>query len=279
MTEDLAAQIAKKFIQRRDVKAIQFDDGSYCPDQRLAQIDAERQAAGQASNRLAPYGPVGFKMSHLTAHLAGEKTYGHYMLDHDGLCKLFAFDIDLEKTGFWADMNQPAFPIYQGFPRDEWRDRSHPSRSWYKYQMKMVTSKLAKVITKDLQLPCAVAYTGNKGMHVYGFTGAMPANEVRDIARIALDATGEWAPSKGENFFKHVNNDPSSGFGNFSIEVFPKQDSLDGKDLGNLMRLPLGRNRKTKDPTFFVDMGGRMTDLRPHTNQARVLELGDPFRD
>lgn len=280
MAEDLAAQIAKKFIQRRDVKAIQFNDGSYCPDTRLEEIDNERRAKGEQSNKLQPYGPVGFKMPHLREHLSGEKTYGHYMLDADGICKLFAFDIDLEKEGHWIDFREgEAFRIYQGNPRNEWRDRSHPSRAWYKYQMKMLGSKLAKVITSDLQLPSAVAYTGGKGIHVYGFTGAMPAKEVREIAKIALAATGEFMPSRGDNFYKHVSEDPTGGFRNFQIEVFPKQDTLEEKDLGNLMRLPLGRNRKTTDPTFFLDMGGRMTDLQPHKDQARVLELGDPFRD
>lgn len=275
MPEDLAVQIAKKFIQRRDVKAIQFDDGSYCPDTRLAEIDAER-----GTNKLAPYGPVGFKMTHLNDHLSGRKTYGHYLLDQEGNCKLFAFDIDLEKEGTWISFKHGEnFQIYAGNPRDEWRNRAHPSRDWYKYQMKMLGSKLAKVITKDLSLPCAVAYTGGKGIHVYGFTGPMPAAEVREVAKIALQASGEFEPTRGDNFYKHVSAEPTTGFKNFQIEVFPKQDTLDGKDLGNLMRLPLGRNRKTTDPTFFIDMGGRPVDLRPHADQARVLELGDPFRD
>jgi hypothetical protein len=275
MAEDLAVQLAKKFIVRRDVKAIQFDDGSYCPDTRLAEIDAEK-----GTNRLAPYGPVGFKMTHLRDHLSGDKTYGHYMLSPEGTCKLFAFDIDLEKEGTWISFQHGEnFQIYKGNPREEWRDRRHPSRDWYKYQMKMLGSKLAKVITRDLQLPCAVAYTGGKGIHVYGFTGEMPAAEVREVAKIALQATGEFTPSRGDNFYRHVSEEPTTGYKNFQIEVFPKQDTLDGKDLGNLMRLPLGRNRKTTDPTFFLDMGGRPVDLRPHADQARVLEMGDPFRD
>ncbi len=280
MAEDLAAQLAKKFIARRDVKAIQFDDGKYCPDTRLAEIDAEMQAQGKYSNRLGPYGPVGFKMSHLRAHLSGERTYGHYMLSAEGTCKLFVFDIDLEKEGHWISFKHGEnFQIYSGNPREEWRDRRHPSRDWYKYQMKMLGTKLAKVITRDLQLPSAVAYTGGKGIHVYGFTGEMPAAEVREVAKIALDATGEFRPSRGEHFYKHVSDEPTTGYKNFQIEVFPKQDTLDEKDLGNLMRLPLGRNRKTTDPTFFLDMGGRPVDLRPHADQARVLEMGDPFRD
>jgi hypothetical protein len=34
--------------------------------------------------------------------------------------------------------------------------------------------------------------------------------------------------------------------------MFPKQDSLNGKDLGNLMKLPLGINRKTGNRSYFV---------------------------
>lgn len=274
MAEDLAAQIAKKYIARRDVKAIQFDDGSYCPDIKLESLDRMNN-----TSRLAPYGPVGFKMNHLRDHLAGTKTYGHYMLDTEGQCKLFALDIDLEKTGTWLDWSAgEAFQTYIGKPREEWLDRSHLSRPWYKYQMKGLATKFANVL-KKLDIPCAVAYTGSKGIHVYGFTGLIAAAEARAIAKIVLETTGEFVPSRGDNFYKHVSDDPTAGFQNFSIEVFPKQDTLDGKDLGNLMRLPLGRNRKTTDPTFFVYMGGRMTELRPHPDQARVLEMGDPFRD
>jgi len=274
MAEDLAVQLAKKFIQRRDVKAIQFDDGSYCPDIKLESLDRMN-----SSNRLAPYGPVGFKMTHLQDHLSGHKTYGHYMLDQDGMCKLFALDIDLEKVGTWIDFRQGEhFQTYAGAPRAEWRDRSHPSRAWYKYQMKAIATKFANTL-KSLDIPCAIAYTGGKGIHVYGLTGLLPANEQREIAKIVLQTSGEFSPTRGDNFYKHVSEDPTSGFANFQIEVFPKQDDLAGKNLGNLMRLPLGRNRKTTDPTFFIYMGGRMTELRPHPDQARVLEMGDPFRD
>jgi hypothetical protein len=45
--------------------------------------------------------------------------------------------------------------------------------------------------------------------------------------------------------------------------VYPKQASLAGKDLGNLLRLPLGRNNKSKDPTFFMDMTAPLAEMRP----------------
>ena len=45
-----------------------------------------------------------------------------------------------------------------------------------------------------------------------------------------------------------MNQDISS----FDLEVFPKQDQLSGKGLGNLVKLPLGIHRKSGKPSFFM---------------------------
>jgi hypothetical protein len=124
--------------------------------------------------------------------------------------------------------------------------------------MNLIAQELVDGI-EALGLPWAVAYSGSKGVHVYGFTGKLPAADVREAARIVLDGMGHWQPRKagGDNFFECLDKDPMFGFPEFSIEVFPKQDSLDGKDLGNLMRLPLGRNIKSADRPFFMDITGQ----------------------
>lgn len=203
----------------------------------------------------------------LAAHLEGTKTYGHYLLSPDDKVKLFAFDIDLEKndpeTGFVGKWVDDDGGIHEFDPREAWADRAHPSRAWCKYQLKMVAHRLLSVITDDLALPGAVAYSGGKGVHVYAFTGLISAADARDGAAIVLDTVGGWAPHRGDNFFKSVDRDPVTGYPNLSIEVFPKQSTLKDKELGNLMRLPLGRNLKSKDPTFFVDMTSPMGVMRP----------------
>lgn len=303
MSKDLARLFAKKFIQRPDVKAVQLDraggglgQGDWFPDTR---INVEKRPN-------SPHLPRGFNMGHLLAHINGERTYGHYLLDADSNCKLFAFDIDLEKGGSyikqpnWEDMppefvddpsNSEAWYVdnavievvdSKGIPnlRDIWMTRTReavPARNWMKLQMKQLAHMFASKVV-ELDIPCAVAYSGSKGIHVYGFTGTLPATEVREAAMLVLDMLDEFEPMRGQNFFRHKNDDPFHGFQNFSVEVFPKQNALDGKTLGNLMRLPLGKNWKNpKDPTFFVDMTTSLAEFKPHSDPVKLLEGGNPF--
>lgn len=246
MSDAVANLIAQKFIQRRDVKAIQHHNGSWAPHTANGKVDGPR---------------LPWKRPDLLAHLAGERTYGHYFLDQDDQCKLFAFDVDLEKSvpekdiwQIWEDENGNAYTM-DG--REAWADRSHPGRPYMKFQFREIAHKLMRGVFETLGLPCAAAYSGGKGIHVYAFTGVISAAEAREGAQIVLDTLGGFEATRGTNFFKH------SKWPNLSIEVFPKQASLDGKDLGNLMRLPLGRNLKSKDPTFFIDMTSPMAELRP----------------
>lgn len=255
MSKAIEDLIATRFIARKDVKAIQFNNGSWSPHR-------ERDPEGRLTG---PYIP--WSRDALALHLAGKQTFGHYLLDTDDKVKLFAFDIDLEKndptTGFvghWVDTDGA---IHEFDAREAWHDRSHPSRDWVKYQLKVVTHRLMAAITETLELPCAAAYSGGKGVHVYAFTGLISAADAREGAAIVLDAVGGWAPHRGDNFFQSVDRDPVSGFPNLSIEVFPKQSTLKDKDLGNLMRLPLGRNLKSSDPTFFIDMTSPLGVMAP----------------
>lgn len=303
MSKELAKLFARRFIQRSDVKAVQmsrdggtFHAGDWFPDTRI----------NQDKNPNSPHLPVGFTMPHLLAHLAGERTYGHYLLGQDNTCKLFAFDIDLNESGDpdlgetrsyvklpnW-DEHDPFNSVeeeeawYQANtqvtddvnPRELWQARHQEARVWYKYQMKALAFMLASKV-RELDLPCAVAYSGSKGVHVYGFTGTLPAQEVREAALLVLDMVDEFEPAKkGTIFWRHRNDDPVHGFKqNFTIEVFPKQDTLDDKKLGNLMRLPMGKNWKNpKDPCFFLDMTGPLAEFKPHSDPVKLLESGDPY--
>lgn len=269
MNNDLAVLYAKRFIQRRDVKAVQFASGAYSPDRELKTI-------GQ-------HAPLGFQMSHLEAHLEGSRTYGHYLLDQNDQCRMFAFDLDLETTGAYIDLIDPwqseneAHTAHTCNPRDAWLDRASPARPWLKMQMSMLARKLCSQIIKELEIPCAAAYSGSKGVHVYGFTGELPAAEVRKYANYVLGSTDDWELYKGQHFFRHKLRDPEMGYPNFSLEVFPKQDSLDGKDLGNLMRLPMGRNLKSPDPCFFLDFSTPIGVLAPHPDPVSLLNSGNPY--
>lgn len=293
--QDVAGLLAKTFIARTDVKAAQNSSGEYMPVQHCPSCN--RGYCGHEEPKVRD----GWKRADIEAHLAREKTYGHYLLSQEDKCKLFAFDIDLDKPDLWTKLDPAIKAVYpypyevgvdsaqlytevrEFDPRAAWLDRAHPARTWMKYQLKTVAHALMSAIQRELELPTACAYTGAKGLHVYGLTGLMSAKDVREGAQIVIDSMkethlGPLTAVKGDCFFRFDNQDPVDGQPNLTIEMFPKQDNLDGKDLGNLMRLPLGRNLKNpKDPTFFVDMTAALNDIRP-LDPITALTSGNCFR-
>jgi hypothetical protein len=275
VSHELSNVIAQRFIQRRDVKAVQLSGGAYSPDYQLT-----NRITGEKDPGI--HGPLGFRLRHIAAHLEGKATYGHYVLDTESLCRVITFDVDLidKPNGTWvkASAEDDYAVIEKVNPRELWADRNQKgARSWYKYQMKMLAHKLCDAVMK-LDIPTAAAYSGNKGIHVYGFLGPTEAVEAHQAALLILDMMDEWEPLKGNHFFTHKNDDPGQGFKNFNVEVYPKQESLKEGQLGNLVRLPLGKNLKNpKDPTFFLDLTVPMAEFKPHPDPVKLLKEGDPF--
>ena len=275
MPSQLEDLIAKRFIQRRDVKAVQLPPhGGYSPDYQLYNRRTGQKDPGR-------HGPLGWQRKHLTAHLSGKATYGHYILDADSRCRVITFDIDLIDNDSGTVYDFDTDKTYLGVnPRLTWQDRTAIiSRIWFKYQMKMLATKFCSAVI-DLGLKTAAAYTGSKGVHIYGFLEKpLPAASAHHGANLVLEMIGGFEPAKGNHLYKSSNGDPLTGFQNFTIEVYPKQTSLEGKTLGNLVRLPLGRNLKSKDPTFFLDLTTPMAVFSPHPDPVRLLEEGNPFSD
>lgn len=262
-TASLEDLIAKLFIARPDVKAYQAGPGPYV-GQYFTHIRGTRENPTYLPwNRAA-----------ITEHLSGQATYGHYLLSKDNKAKLFAFDIDIDKLASLPGYPMPdgpddadavdwasSFSVRDG--RAAWLDRSDPARDYIKTSMRSLAHVIQRVIEDELAIPTAVAYTGAKGLHVYGFTGLMPAAEVRQAAMLVIEGLKEIRPERGKMMYKWEGHDLGNGLRYmqdheiFTIEVFPKQDELSGEGgFGNLMRLPLGKNQKSKDPTFFVKTEG-----------------------
>lgn len=276
-SKEIAKLFAKNFIARSDVKAIQHPDGAYRPD---VNRDAQGGAVFHARS--------GFNMADLLNHINGVSTYGHYMLNSNDKCKMFVFDIDLDKPDkakpeTWERLRAPlevdSDGVWRNFapcdPRAVWLDRTKTiQRAYFKTQLRILAEQLASKVSRELEIPVAATYTGNKGVHVYGFTGLLPAKDVREGAHLALQAYGGFEPFEGQNFFKHRESPITNGsydtgmpydedlsYQCMTLEVFPKQDSLEKKGFGNLVRLPLGKNLKNpQDPTFFLDFRGNYTD-------------------
>lgn len=282
MSKELAKLFAAKFIARPDVKAIQESNGDYRPT-----VDRER-----------PSGKIvrmhGFSMQDLLDHITGTRTYGHYMLNQDNQCKLFAFDVDIDKTGLvptnvspegeWSDFQ------HVDNLRELWRQRNqYMVRTFLKQQLRDMAHLLAKTIHNEFDIPTAVTYTGAKGVHVYGFTGLLPAGQVREGAELVLKTTNAFEPTKGLSFWRHKVVwdtaevqviDPARSYSQLTVEVYPKQTTVEPGGFGNLMRLPLGKNLKNpKDPTFFLDLradfGAGAFTLR---DPIEALTINDPWK-
>lgn len=250
----LANLYAQKLIARTDVKAAQHADGAYHPVREP------------------------WKRADLEAHIAGERTFGHYLLAPDDTCKIFCLDVDLRgqrrsgegtaPDGFLPisglGPSEETYDFIPDDPRKAWANRADPRRGYLKYSMRLAAAMFAERIWSELQLPVAVAYSGSKGIHVYGlFNTRLSAAEAREGAMIVMDSMGIWQTERGDSVFGLKDTDPENPLVNFTVEVYPKQNSLQGKDLGNLLRLPLGRNLKSPDPTFFVDLTSALADMRP----------------
>ncbi|URG17489.1 hypothetical protein Mbo2_119 [Rhodococcus phage Mbo2] len=274
---DLPTLLATHFIARRDVKARQLLTGEYNPDKSH------------------------WQMANLSDHLAGRATYGHYLVSQENQTKLFAFDIDLEVSGSWiqqADLSQLPEDWHSGpeadhwfahnsyvhefAPREDWKNRAHPGRPWLKQQMRELVEKFTCAVRDHLGIPTVAAYSGNKGVHVYGLTGLIPAAEAREAAKLVMATVGggRFQIHKGNNFYKDTSVDWHDSYHNFSIEIFPKQDTVKEGGYGNLMRLPLGVNLKNpSDPTFILDQSTAHNTITPASPElaARILASGNPW--
>lgn len=229
---ELAAALGRRFIQRKDITARQHADGTWAPWR------------------------TPLTMEDMYGHLEGKITMGHYLVGTDDRTKLFALDLDLNKTGFWRDVTgdpNDDGERHECNPREIWLDRSHPGKPYFTIQLRCLAEGLAmRAHRTGLLDHVALSSSGGKGVHVYGFFDEpIPAAEAKGIALAVLESFGCFEAYRGDCFWQH--SGVSDYKDNISIEVFPKQESLEGKELGNLMKLPLGINRKTGARAEFLD--------------------------
>ena len=264
MTASLENLFASRFISRTDVKAEQHANGGYSPIR------------------------TPWSRADLSAHISGERTFGHYLLNAEDEVKLFCLDVDLRSldqdnnpTGWLPTAGLGEGEVVSDFapgdPRSVWKQRANLQRNYLKYSMRVCGHMLAERIFSTLEIPVAVAYSGNKGFHVYGFTGKVSAADARDGAQIVIDDLGMFELERGDSMYKLKGDDHENPFSNFSIEVYPKQSSLAGKDLGNLLRLPLGKNTKSKDPAFFMNMTAPLAVMKP-VDPVWALTTDNPWK-
>lgn len=281
----LANLFAKTFISRPDVKAFQRPNGDWYPmRERITRED-------------------------LIKHITGQTSMGHYLASTENRVKFFAFDIDLEeakipgKTMTWPEGRYYPMPIkildrpesasnwenfVDGDPRAAWENPYRPQyvETFLIYQMRRMAHILATTAEGMLGYRTMVTYSGHKGVHVYVLLdGAFEASDAREAAVMVLDQTNRFELLRGKNFYKHraIEDDPVRDMPQLSVEIFPKQDTVTDKEkqLGNLMRLPLGRNMKVPDGVEhylpqFLDVRHRMTEFKER-DPIEALTISDQW--
>jgi len=169
----------------------------------------------------------------LEDHLKGTRTYGIYLLRSDATVTTAVMDVDLKKA-------------FQGKKLD--REERDILRREGSYVMKRIRDMAEEAGFRPL-----VEFSGGKGFHFWFIMDRpVTAGQARD-----------WLTPMREALYRDLSA--------FSIEVFPKQTSLSGKGLGNLVKLPLGVHRLTGKRSYFFECPRRDTD-----SQLRFLTTFEP---
>lgn len=148
-------------------------------------------------------------------HFRGLKTYGIYLLQSDSNIRTAVIDIDLR-------------PGYRGHGlKADVRNQVSRERTWLLTRIRELS---------DAAGFCPlVEFSGFKGYHIwYFFREPTAPGRIRPILqRIRDEVAGDLAA--------------------FGLEIFPKQDHLNGKGFGNLVKLPLGVHRLSGKRSYFPD--------------------------
>ena len=250
--QEVARLLGSQLIERRDAKAIQRTTGAYNPV-RVDMRDTESEL-------------IGWHINDIADHVLGKATYGHYLVKPStSTVRCFAFDIDIRAKARPEAGEEPIFFDGEEIdPRAIWlTDDRSAARADIGRQLLAMTYGLGIHVKKVLGVKVLFSYSGSKGSHVIAVLDeGTPANDARDAARRVLDSTGVMMEDHGDNFFKHVDSFPA-----MSIEMFPKQDTVTDDSFGNLMRLPLGINRKTGKSGMFMMIS---QDLKVKSDNALI---------
>ncbi len=179
-----------------------------------------RQWADKASGKQG-YAPVRRPLSYEDAeeHLKGRKTLGVYLLGQDSTVRFAAIDADLTAQ-------------YR-VPKLDFQQRAAIGREQKHLFARIRELSLARGLTPLIE------FSGAKGYHFwYFFQQPVPA-------------------AKARRLLEHMAAQLAGDLSVFTLEVFPKQDKLGGKGLGNLVKLPLGVHRLSGKRSWFVDCPDR----------------------
>jgi hypothetical protein len=269
-TNPLIGLMGQRLIARKDVKSWQGNDCQLYLDK----CEPCRKADPSPH---CPHRPM--TLSDFEAHLAGTHTLGHYVVrPGDNVCKFFAYDLDLVQPGpqeapmrFDRDGNPTEFN-----PREAILNPEAPGYRDCVIGLRVLADGLAYRINRMLGISVALEWSGAKGIHVYGFTGEIPAETAQKMAFQILEGFSVFQQYRGKYFWRHVDPSPEAFEQLVTIEVFPKQDAVENGGYGNLMKLPLGIHQGTKERSKFLTTNAPL-DAVVEMPATRVFEGDLPW--
>lgn len=166
-------------------------------------------------------------------HLLGRITIGQYLLFPDDSVSFAVLDLDPSPAA-WERMRI----------EEAGRPGALGLASLCDYALRI------RAAAQERSIPVFLEDTGGAGLHVWlFFAPRISAKRARAVCRELLYRAGVQPPE-------------------VNVEVFPKQDHLTGKGLGNLVKLPLGLHQATiRRSEFLAD------DLTPLPAEAALSRL------
>ncbi len=170
-------------------------------------------------------------------HLLGRITLGQYVLYPDNTVSFAALDLD------------PTAEALEQIRLASDGEGALSSTALVDYARRILAA------AQGLQLPLFAEETGGAGLHLWlFFAPRLPAERARAVLRELLWRAGAQPPA-------------------VAVELFPKQDRLSGKGLGNLIKLPLGVHQATLRPSRLLD---HALQPRPPDEALADLQVCDP---
>jgi len=246
MVREGASLLGQLFISRRDAKAI------YRPDHKNVWHWTSV--------------PEKYTMGDFAEHLTGQHCLGTYLLAPDSTVSFLAFDLDLAKhSKYWKcyDIEQILALEEQqyGFDLDvaegDLESSLHvptaePHR-WARIVLLETVRLIERAVKKQWGMNSLTVITGGGAHVLVPFAEPQLAADARNAGIGLLKEIG--ARKRNDMFFDF------GGLNELTIEVFPKQDTLDGKSLGNLIRLPFGWHHEAGIRTYSIDPEAATTPL------------------
>lgn len=178
------------------------------------------------------YVPVfsGLEKQLVKSHIAGDSTLGIYLVKRDNTSRMLVFDIDVSKEYLSSYLN------------------NNPDRRRIKALLLDVCSRLIEIsINVGIRFICESS--GYKGLHLWAFSDFdLPARYWRLL--------GKWVYDQLEGIPVEIH-----------IEIFPKQDTVTEKGLGNLVKLPLGIHQASGQRSLFLSQNS----FKPFAIQKEAL--------